>query len=178
MKVSPGVDQSRILAAPHFQNDDDARRILRSILWPNGPVCPHCGSIDRAYPDKRRVKYRCANKGCRKEFTVTMRTVMERSKVASHKWLQGFYLMTSSKRPVSAYHLHRTLDIGYEAAWFMHYRIREAMRGAGLSLGTPVGCSGGAGEAGAIDRSRRVNATASPRGAVLARRGEGTGITP
>ena len=69
-------------------------RMLKSILWPSGPVCPHCCGIDRAYVDRRGVKYRCANKGCRKEFTVTMPTVMERSKI--HKWLRVFYLVTSS----------------------------------------------------------------------------------
>jgi hypothetical protein len=71
---------------------------------------------------------------------------MERSKIALHKWLQAFYIVTSSKRRVSAYHLHRTLDIGYESAWFMHYRIREAMRGGGLSFGTAVRCTGGTAE--------------------------------
>jgi transposase-like protein len=120
-------------AAPHFQNDDDARRMLESILWPHGPVCPHCGVVDHAHTDKRAVSYRCAEKWCRKEFTVTMRTVMERSKIAPHKWLRAFYLVTSSKRRVSAYQLHGKLNIGYEAAWFMHYRIREAMRDGGLA---------------------------------------------
>jgi transposase-like protein len=124
-----------IFAAPHFQNDDDARKMLESVLWPRGPVCPHCGVVDHAYADRRAVRYRCAEKWCRKEFTVTMRTVMERSKIALHKWLRAFYLVSSSKRGVSAYQLHRTLNIGYEAAWFMDYRIREAMRDGGL---TPV----------------------------------------
>ena len=124
-----------IFAAPHFQNDDDARKMLESVLWPRGPVCPHCGVVGHAYADRRAVRYRCAEKWCRKEFTVTMRTVMERSKIALHKWLRAFYLVSSSKRGVSAYQLHRTLNIGYEAAWFMDYRIREAMRDGGL---TPV----------------------------------------
>src|SRR5580658_4820575 len=70
------------------------------------------------------------------------KTVMERSKIALHKWLQAFHLMTSSKKGVSAHQLHRTLSIGYEAAWFMAHRIREAMRLGGLSPmgsdGTPV----------------------------------------
>lgn len=124
-----------MFVALHFQNDDDARKMLESILWPHGPVCPHCGVVDHAYTDSRAVLYRCAEKWCRKAFTVSMRTVMERSKIALHKWLRAFYLVTSNKRGVSAYQLHRTLDIGYEAAWFMHYRIREAMRDGGL---TPV----------------------------------------
>jgi transposase-like protein len=123
-----------IFAAPHFQNDDDARIMLESILWPAGPVCPHCGVIGHSYATKRPGVYRCAEKACRKDFTVTMRTVMERSKIALHKWLQAFHLVTSSKKGVSAHQLHRTLNIGYEAAWFMHHRIREAMRTGGLGM--------------------------------------------
>jgi len=117
---------------PHFQNDDAAREMLESILWPEGPICPHCGVVNRAYATKRPGVYRCAEKGCRKDFSVTMKTVMERSHIALHKWMQAFHLMTSSKKGVSAHQLHRTLGIGYEAAWFMAHRIREAMRLGGL----------------------------------------------
>src|SRR5258708_6295398 len=67
-----------------------------------------------------------------------MKTVMERSHIALHKWLQAFHLMTSSKKGVSAHQLHRSLDITYEAAWFMAHRIREAMRTGGLApMGGP-----------------------------------------
>jgi transposase-like protein len=117
----------------HFHNDDAARAYLEGALWPDGPVCPHCGVVDHAYPTKRKGVYRCAEPKCRKDFTVTMRTVMERSKIALHKWLQAFHLMCSSKKGVSAHQLHRTMDIGYEAAWFMAHRIREAMRAGGLA---------------------------------------------
>src|SRR4051812_9816798 len=128
-----------VFSAPHFRDDKEARKVLESILWPAGPVCPHCGVIGHAYPTKREGVYRCAEAACRKDFTVTMRTVMERSKIALHKWLQAFALMTSSKKGVSAHQLHRTLNIGYEAAWFMAHRIREAMRLGGLS---PMGGGG------------------------------------
>lgn len=129
-----------MFSEPHFQNDDDARKTLESILWPAGPVCPHCGVVNHAYATKRTGVYRCAEVECRKDFTVTMRTVMERSKIALHKWMQAFYLMCSSKKGVSAHQLHRTLGIGYEAAWFMAHRIREAMRQGGLA---PMGGGGG-----------------------------------
>lgn len=128
-----------IFAAPHFQNDDDARVMLESILWPDGTVCPHCGAVGRSYRTKRAGVYRCASKECRKDFSVTMKTVMERSHIALHKWLQAFHLMASSKKGVSAHQLHRTLNIGYEAAWFMGHRIREAMRLGGLA---PLGGKG------------------------------------
>lgn len=128
-----------IFSAPHFHDDDAARAYLSSVLWPDGPVCPHCGVINHAYETKRPGVYRCAEKGCRKDFTVTMKTVMERSHIALHKWMQGFHLMTASKKGVSAHQLHRMLGITYEAAWFMAHRIREAMREGGLK---PMGGEG------------------------------------
>jgi hypothetical protein len=73
---------------------------------------------------------------------VTMKTVMERSHIALHRWLQGFHLMTSSKKGVSAHQLHRTLGITYRSAWFMAHRIREAMRDGGLKPPTPLGGEG------------------------------------
>src|SRR3954465_5740761 len=121
-----------VFSAPHFHDDDAARKFLEQVLWPNGPICPHCGSINRAYPKARGGVYRCAEPECRKDFTVTMRTVMERSHIDSHKWLQGFHLMTSSKKGISAHQLHRSLGITYKAAWFMAHRIRKAMREGGL----------------------------------------------
>src|SRR5258708_17699861 len=131
--------KNSLVAEPHFQNDEAARAMLESSLWPDGPVCPHCGVVNHSYKTKRLGVFRCAEKLCRKDFSVTMKTVMERSHIALHKWLQGFHLMTSSKKGVSAHQLHRTLQITYEAAWFMAHRIREAMRLGGLS---PLGGSG------------------------------------
>lgn len=133
-----------VFSAPHFRDDTEARKVLEATLWPDGPTCPHCGVVNHAYATKRSGVYRCAEKECRKDFTVTMNTVMERSKIALHKWLQAFHLMCSSKKGVSAHQLHRTLSIGYEAAWFMAHRIREAMRDGGLA---PLGGGGGIVEA-------------------------------
>jgi transposase-like protein len=118
----------------HFHDENAARAYLEALLWPHGPTCPHCGVIDHAYATKRPGVYRCAEPECRKDFTVTMKTVMERSKIALHKWLQAFHLMCSSKKGVSAHQIRRTMDITYEAAWFMCHRIREAMRDGGLRL--------------------------------------------
>ncbi len=128
-----------VFAAAHFRDDRVARKVLEAILWPAGPVCPNCGVINHAYATKKPGVYRCAEKECRKDFTVTTNTVMERSHIALHKWLQAFHLMTSSKKGISAHQLHRTLDITYEAAWFMAHRIRECMREGGLA---PMGGGG------------------------------------
>jgi hypothetical protein len=95
--------------------------------------------IGHAYATKRPGVFRCAEKECRKDFSVTMKTVMERSHIKLHKWLQAFHLMCSSKKGVSAHQLHRTLDITYEAAWFLAHRIRECMRQGGLG---PLGGEG------------------------------------
>jgi transposase-like protein len=125
-------------SASHFRSDDAARKFLEAVLWPDGPVCPKCGIVNHAYATKKPGVFRCAESKCRKDFTVTMNTVMERSHIALHKWLQAFHLMTSSKKGVSAHQLHRTLDITYEAAWFMGHRIRECMRTGGLApMGGP-----------------------------------------
>lgn len=87
-----------IFSAPHFRDDEAARKYLERTLWPEGPVCPHCGVVNHAYATKRGGVYRCAEAGCRKDFSVTMKTVMERSHIALHKWLMAFHLMTSSKK--------------------------------------------------------------------------------
>lgn len=137
-----------MFSEPHLTNDDEARKFLAALRWPNGPVCAHCESVNRAYQVKRLGKtgkvpafgmYRCAEKRCRKDFSVTTGTVMERSHIPLHKWMQGFYLMTASKKGISAHQLHRTLGITYKAAWFMAHRIREAMKVGGLE---PVGGEG------------------------------------
>ena len=83
--------------APHFQNPESAREWLEKTRWPEGPVCSHCGALGRAYALKKPGWHRCAEKECRKDFTVTTGTVMERSHIALNKWLMAFYLMASSK---------------------------------------------------------------------------------
>src|SRR5712692_6188104 len=134
-----GLDAMDTFSAARFRDDTAARAYLEAIRWPDGPICPHCGVINHAYPIKPFGTYRCAEKECRKNFTVTMNSPMERSHIALHKWVQAFHLMCSSKKGVSAHQLHRTLDITYRSAWFMAHRIRECMRSGGLA---PMGGGG------------------------------------
>jgi transposase-like protein len=135
---------SNAFVAPHFTNDEAARDLIESIRWPEGPVCSHCGAVNHAYAVKGRAGlYRCAEPECRKDFTCTTGTVMERSKIPLHKWMMGFYLMNASKKGVSAHQLHRALGITYQSAWFMCHRIREAMRDGGIAGGSgPLGGEG------------------------------------
>lgn len=129
------------LQAPHFQNTDKAREYLEHIRWPHGPVCPHCGGTEGAYPLSGKAHrpglYKC--KDCREQFTVTVGTVFERSKIALNVWLQAVYLLCSSKKGMSAKQLERMLGVTYKTAWFMAHRIREAM------TSNPDGLLGGGG---------------------------------
>jgi transposase-like protein len=117
---------------PIFTDVDKAREHLEAMRWPNGPVCPHCNNSDpeaiRALKGKahRAGLYQCAE--CREQFTVTVGTVFERSKIPLNKWLLATHLMTSSKKGMSAHQLHRMVGLTYKSAWFMAHRIREAMR--------------------------------------------------
>jgi transposase-like protein len=128
--------------APHFQNADEARKLIESIRWPNGPVCQHCGETERRYPTKREGRFRCANPDCRKDFSITTGTVMESSHIPLNKWMLGFYLMSASKKGMSAHQLHRSLGVTYKTAWFLCHRIREAMRAGGLVPPAPLGGEG------------------------------------
>ena len=119
---------SNAFDAPHFQTPEAAREWLEKTRWPEGPICSHCGTFNHAYKTKKEGWYRCAEKECRKDFTITTGTVMERSHIPLNKWLMGFYLMSASKKGISAHQLHRALGIEYKSAWFMCHRIREAMR--------------------------------------------------
>ena len=125
-----------VLSEPHFHNEVAARARLEAILWPDGPICPHCGGVDRITPVKggRAGLRRCGD--CGREFTVTVGTVFHRTRVELHKWFQAAHLMASSKKGISAHQLHRTLGVTYKTAWFMAHRLREAMRepGSGAML--------------------------------------------
>jgi transposase-like protein len=112
-----------------FTDSDKARVHLEALLWPNGPVCPHCGESERV----KRLSGKSTRPGliqcnaCLKNFTVTVGTVFERSKIALNKWLLASFLLSSSKKGMSSHQLHRMLGVTYKTAWFMAHRIREAM---------------------------------------------------
>lgn len=154
--------------APHFQSHELAREWLERTRWPEGPICSHCGTVNHAYKTKKPGWYRCAEKECRKDFTVTTGTVMERTHIDLNKWLMGFYLMAASKKGISAHQLHRALNLDYKSAWFMCHRIREAMRPDDLPGTDPLGGNGKIVEAdetyfGNVPESKRRTKTTSGR---------------
>lgn len=118
------------LADPIFNDEEAARAHFEALRWPDGRVCPHCGTIGNSTlmqgKTTRPGLYKC--KDCRKPFTATMGTVYERSHIPLHKWLLATQLIVSSKKGISAHQLYRMLGFGsYRTAWFMAHRIREAM---------------------------------------------------
>ncbi|MEO1040073.1 MAG: IS1595 family transposase [Pseudomonadota bacterium] len=138
------------LSAPYFHDEAAAFAKLESVIWPEGPVCPHCGNREKVYAIKanpdQRVRHGLKKCGsCRKQFTVKVGTVFEHGRIPLHKMLQAVYLMCSSKKGVSAKQLERTLEVTYKTAWFLAHRIREAMRSGDLDV--PFGSGGGAVEA-------------------------------
>jgi transposase-like protein len=117
------------LCNPIFHDEDAARAHLESVLWPQGPVCPRCGVMgDRITKlqgkSTRPGVYKC--KDCRKPFSITIGTIMERSHIPLSKWLLAGRLMASSKKSMSAHQLHRMMGITYQSAWFLFHRLREA----------------------------------------------------
>ncbi|MEW5993027.1 MAG: IS1595 family transposase [Candidatus Zixiibacteriota bacterium] len=130
-----------VLSQPYFHDEAAAVAKLESIVWPEGPTCPHCGAVDRIYDLKgsstRIGLKKCGH--CRKQFTVKVGTVFESSHVPLHKWFQATYLLCSSKKGISAHQLHRVLEVTYKTAWFMAHRLREAMATMGME---PMGGEG------------------------------------
>src|ERR1700687_277009 len=126
--------------APHFQSVEAAREYLEALRWGSDRVCPHCGTVNESFSTKKPGVYRCRVKECRKDFSVTTKSVMESSHIKLNVWLQAFFLMASSKKGVSSHQLHRALGVTYKTAWFLSHRIREAMRSGGLL--PPMGGSG------------------------------------
>jgi transposase-like protein len=140
------------LSRDAFHSEAQAFEYLEKTLWPDGAVCPHCGTVGNATKlqtngeaknGKRQARiglWKCKEKECRKQFTVKVGTVFEHGRIPLHKMLQAVYLLCCSKKGISSHQLHRVLQITYKAAWFLSHRIREAMRDGSLA---PMGGAGG-----------------------------------
>jgi transposase-like protein len=126
--------------AKHFSDEAAAWELVEQMRWPDGPVCPRCGERNRAYFIKPLICHRTTSTGrvsyrrlwkcaaCRRQFSVLVGTIFERTQVPLSKWLLALYLMSASKNGIAANELRRTLDVTQPTAWFMLHRLREAMR--------------------------------------------------
>lgn len=131
-----------VLSEDRFHSEDAAYEFVEARLWPDGPVCPHCGATEE-HVGRLRGKtnrpglYKCY--ACRKPFTVKIGTVFESSHVPMRVWLQAIYLMCSSKKGISTRQLQRTFGCGLKTAWFLGHRVREAMTELNLLDAGPLG---------------------------------------
>jgi transposase-like protein len=128
------MSKSSILEGKVLQDEAAAYAWVEARIWPEGPVCPHCGGVDRISKmggkSTRIGAYKCYQ--CRQKFTVKIGTVFEDSHVPMRLWLQAMFLLCSSKKGISTNQLHRTLGVTLKTAWFMSHRIRAAMQTVGL----------------------------------------------
>ncbi len=131
-----------------FHSEETAYAWVEKLLWPTGPICPHCGGFDRISKmggkSTRIGTYKCYQ--CRKPFTVKVGTIFESSHVPLRHWLQAMFLLASSKKGISANQLARTLGCTLKTGWFIGHRIREAMKDFGIAV-APMGSGGGIVEA-------------------------------
>jgi transposase-like protein len=139
---------SSVLSDKHFHDERAAYAYVEARVWPNGPVCPHCGNADtsrmKLFAGKStRLGVRQCNE-CRKPFTVKIGTIFESSHVPLRIWLQAIHMICSSKKGISSNQLHRTFGVTLKTAWFMSHRLREAMRSGDLM---PMGGAGSTVEA-------------------------------
>jgi transposase-like protein len=154
-----------VLSGAEFHSEEAAYAAIEAKLWPNGPICPHCGVVGRAYrlkgPSTRIGLCKCA--ACRKQFNVKVGTIFEGSHIPLRKWLQAIHLLCSSKKGISSNQLYRLLGITLKSAWFLSHRIREAMRDGSLE---PLGGGHGFGNAVEVDETfiGRKKGVPTPKG--------------
>src|SRR6476646_5927110 len=137
--------KAAVFQDPIFHDEAKAREALETVRWPDGPICPHCGNsnpdliakIEGKKQSHRPGLYYCNE--CQGQFTVTVGTIFERSKVPLTKWWMAAHMLNSGKNGVSAHEIHRNIGVTYKTAWFMMHRLREAM--TGMNAG-PMGGEG------------------------------------
>jgi len=112
-------------AIRYFSDPDNCHTFLLPLLWPNGIACPVCGGKSHSFLSTRRL-WKC--KGCKKQFSIKVGTIMEDSPLGLDKWLTGMWLIVNAKNGISSYEIHRALGITQKSAWFLLHRIRLAMQ--------------------------------------------------
>ena len=118
-----------------FSTEEKAIEYTESLLWKNGPVCPHCGNANGetiwkiAANKEKKVRAGLRQCGeCKKQFRVTVGTIFEDSHIPLNLWLVAWYLLSGAKKGISAKQMQRHLGLGsYKSAWFLCHRIRHAL---------------------------------------------------
>ncbi len=121
-----------VLIAPHFHNEEAAFAFVEAHLWPEGPICPHCGNVDQKAIG--RLTGKSSRPGlrkcyaCRKTFTVRIGSIFEDSHFPLHLWLQAIQLIVASKKGISTRQIQRAFNCSMKTAWFLTHRVREIMK--------------------------------------------------
>jgi transposase-like protein len=114
-------------AVIYFSNPDNCIDYLAVRRWPNGVVCPNCGSDSVSFNANRRT-WKCASHHPRREFSIKVGTIFEDSPISLDKWLTATWMLTNCKNGVSSYEIGRDVRVTQKSAWFMLHRIRLAMQ--------------------------------------------------
>jgi transposase-like protein len=133
-----------VLTAQQFLTEETAFAYVEARLWPNGPICPHCGEAERigrlTGKTTRLGLHKCYS--CKKPFTVRMGTIFEDSHLPLHLWLQIIHLFCCSKKGIATRQIQRMLNCSMKTAWFTGHRIREAMKENRGLFTPPLGGAG------------------------------------
>lgn len=120
------IPQSLQEAIVYFSDEQHCHEFLAGMRWPDGPVCPHCGSKQVSFLE-RQHRFQCTSRHANRQFTVKVGTVFEDSHIPLNKWLPAVWLISNAKNGVSSYEVARSLKVTQKTAWFMMHRIRLAM---------------------------------------------------
>jgi transposase-like protein len=127
-RTTSDTPETLIGAVRYFADPDVALHFLAGLRWPEGPVCPHCGSAEAPSFLKTRRIWKCRDADCRKQFSVKVGTVFEDSPIGLDKWLPCLWMIANCKNGISSYEVARALGVTQKSAWFMLHRIRLAMQ--------------------------------------------------
>src|SRR2546422_6283132 len=133
---STDTAQGLLEAVRYFANKDRALEFMAQVRWPDGVVCPSCGSREVAFLKSRRL-WNCKADHPKRQFSIKVGTIMEDSPIGLDKWLPAMWLLANCKNGISSYELGRALKVTQKTAWFMLGRIRLAMQESGGKLGGP-----------------------------------------
>jgi len=118
-------DMNLVELVQKFADDEKCRAYIEALRWPKQVTCPRCNG-EKVYSILKRDQFVCDS--CSYQFSATAGTIFHDSHLPLWKWFLAAYLMTESKKGMSANQLKRTLAVSYKTAWYLCHRIRKAMQ--------------------------------------------------
>lgn len=110
----------------YLKDEVVCREYYAQLRWGGNPVCPHCNA-SKPYKLKCGKLYRCSDKTCKKNFSVTVGTIFEKSKIPLSTWMGSVFIISAHKKGISSLQLSRDMGITQKTAWFILHRIRYMM---------------------------------------------------